>query len=279
MKEDKHVVIAHCHMFKNAGSTLDWSLKRNFGKMFLDHHDDARMRVGGQDFLAHFLGDHPELKAISSHHLQFPLSDRDEALQIMPAMLIRHPIDRVGSVYGFEKMQRADTPGAIHAKKMFFAEYVTWRMQPTVGTTIRNFQTLVLLGQTDQPNQLIDDVSFTRLKAFLYGAPLLGLVELYDESMVLFEQELRPFFSGIDLSYVMQNITPGRRQSLDERVAEVHASLDDATMELLLARNQRDLELYFETKKIVHGRIAKMAHFDHLLSDFRSRCQLSSVGS
>ena len=34
-------VILHYHLFKNAGSTLDWSLQRQFGAGFVDHRDDA----------------------------------------------------------------------------------------------------------------------------------------------------------------------------------------------------------------------------------------------
>ena len=40
-------VILHCHLFKNAGSTLDWSLQRQFGSTFIDHRDGDSMRFGG----------------------------------------------------------------------------------------------------------------------------------------------------------------------------------------------------------------------------------------
>ena len=37
-------ILLHGHMFKNAGSTLDWSLRQNFGADFLDHRDDEYLR-------------------------------------------------------------------------------------------------------------------------------------------------------------------------------------------------------------------------------------------
>ena len=38
-------VILHGHIFKNAGTTLDWALKRSFGKAFVDHRRDDQMRT------------------------------------------------------------------------------------------------------------------------------------------------------------------------------------------------------------------------------------------
>ena len=34
-------VIIHKHLFKNAGTTFDWSLHKNFGNDFCDHRDDV----------------------------------------------------------------------------------------------------------------------------------------------------------------------------------------------------------------------------------------------
>ncbi len=130
-------VIVHCHLFKNAGSTLDWSLKRQFGAGFIDHRDDDSMRQGAS-FLGPYIESHTELSAISSHHVRLPLPVSEE-FQILPIIALRHPIDRARSVYDFERRQEADTPGAIHAKKLSFADYIRWRMQPDVSPIIRNF--------------------------------------------------------------------------------------------------------------------------------------------
>jgi len=43
-------VLVHAHMFKNAGSTLDWSLARSFGKGFVDHREDRGMKQGAAYF-------------------------------------------------------------------------------------------------------------------------------------------------------------------------------------------------------------------------------------
>ncbi|MFH1216836.1 MAG: hypothetical protein V1706_10095 [Pseudomonadota bacterium] len=270
-------VIVHCHMFKNAGSTFDWSLQRNFGDSFLDHRDNESMIQGRAQYLEEFLDANPELKAISSHHVQFPLPASRDDLQILPAIFIRHPIDRVGSVYSFEKIQQVDTPGAINAKKMSFPEYVMWRMEPTVGATIRNFQSLVLLGRALTPNMKIDESDFAGVKEVLRECSLLGLVERYDESMVLFEEQLRTIYPEIDLAYVKQNVTPGRRLSLEDRVDEVCAKLGKEATDRLLEKNESDIALYNEGKRIVENRIGATENFAEKLADFEERCQLFLV--
>ena len=121
-------VIIHCHLFKNAGTTLDWSLRSYFGNRFFEHTDNANMRTGAA-YLGPYLSEHETLSAVSSHHVRLPLPVL-EGVRILPAILLRHPIDRAGSVYAFELRQDSNTPGAVNAKKMTFPEYVSWRMEP-----------------------------------------------------------------------------------------------------------------------------------------------------
>ena len=66
----RHVIL-HGHIFKNAGTTFDWSLERCFGEGFVDHRDDKTMRERRARHLAELVNDAPSLRALSSHHLCF----------------------------------------------------------------------------------------------------------------------------------------------------------------------------------------------------------------
>jgi hypothetical protein len=44
----ERLVILHNHLFKNAGTTIDWSLGRELGSAFVDHRDDAGMKQGAR---------------------------------------------------------------------------------------------------------------------------------------------------------------------------------------------------------------------------------------
>ena len=59
-------VIFHHHIFKNAGSTLDYSLARQFPGLFM-HLEDGGNPIA-PEFLIKFLDANPHAKAISSHN-------------------------------------------------------------------------------------------------------------------------------------------------------------------------------------------------------------------
>lgn len=262
-------VIAHGHIFKNAGSTLDWSLKRNFGKGFCDHRDDVPMRRQGADYLNEFLKQNPQIQALSSHHLcdTSPIED----LHVIPIYLLRHPIERVLSVYNFERKQKANTPGAIAAKKYNFKDYVKWRMEPSVNRTIRDYQTLYLAGQHTVGNgKDVDKIIFERALKKLSQTQCVGIVEMFDESMCVFEEELRSYFPKIDLSYIKQNAAIlsvlGRRssvQAISEELGEV--------FDLLLANNSFDLALYRVVRQELEKKVF-VSSFRQPLRALRVRC-------
>lgn len=55
------------HAFKNAGSTIDWALEKNFNKAFIDHRDDKNMKKGAA-YLGPYLIENLNISALSSHH-------------------------------------------------------------------------------------------------------------------------------------------------------------------------------------------------------------------
>ncbi|MCB1706647.1 MAG: glycosyltransferase [Halioglobus sp.] len=267
-------VIVHCHLFKNAGSTLDWSLQRQFGAGFVDHRDDDNMRRGAA-YLKPYLEAHREVSAISSHHIRFPLPVSDQ-LHLLPLISLRHPIDRARSVYDFERRQDANTPGAIQAKKLSFADYVRWRMQDDVAPTIRNFHCSFCTSNFDS---MIGEPAYQESLAMLIRTPLLVIVERYDESMVLIEQQLDSHFPGIDLSYLRQNETFGREAELVERIESVFEQLGPELTVEFREKNHWDMKLY-ENALAIHGeRMGALGNLEKLMADFQSRCRLLSVAT
>ncbi|MFT4615106.1 MAG: GT2 family glycosyltransferase [Bacteroidia bacterium] len=266
-------VILHCHLFKNAGSTLDWSLARSFDSRFMDHRDDESMRQG-KSFLGKYIDDHPELSAISSHHVRLPLP-KSRRFNVLPIIALRHPIDRIGSVYQYERRQDASTPGAIKAKELSFPDYVRWRMQPDTPPTVRNFHIRFCsnsFGKETGKRQYLD--ALEQISAI----PQLILVDRYDESIVLLENTLAPFFPGIDLSYVRQNVSADRQDSLDKRVATVREGLGEELMSEVCEKNYWDLKLYEDAQAIFAQRFSRVANADALLKDFQSRCRQLAAG-
>ncbi len=263
----KRQIIVHAHMFKNAGSTMDWALKNNFGSNFIDHRDDDEM-LKGASYLGPYLKKHSSVSALSSHWITFPLP-RIFNTKIWPILLFRHPIERIRSVYQFERKQTpATTPGSKKAKELCFKDYVAWQMEPMPGPAIKNYQTRYCSGE-----YLGDNITekFNKAIEHVQAVPLLGIVDRYDESMVLFERTLSDAFPGIDLSYVKQNVTQANKASTQERIDSILNELGDVT-EVVLEKNKYDLELYSLVEKLFLERQEKVVGFDNALKDFKKRC-------
>ncbi len=268
----RHVIL-HGHIFKNAGTTFDWSLSRSFGHAFLDHRDDHAMRSQGAAYLAGILSSKTELLALSSHHLP----------RVLPAVpdlchhhiyLLRHPLLRVRSVYNFERVQQADTLGAKAAKRMTFKEYVLWRMELKTPATIRNFQTLYLATvRRRRQGRSCDAVDFADAMDFAQSLPALGIVEYYDESMVLLEESLRPHFPALDLAYIRQNVSLTNASDLDDNqaIADMLQELGEVAA-MVIDRNSYDLALYQASLERFRTTMGSTPDFAAKLDDFRKRC-------
>lgn len=261
-------LILHMHLFKNAGTTLDWSLARAFGEAFCDHRDDASMR-GNPAFLAQFVGENPALEAISSHWLPLPIPQLDARIAY-PVAFLRDPIERIASVYAFERQQAVDHPGTRRARTSTLAEYVRWRLEAGTGPVIRNYQMRMFSG--DYPGEGDEaqyEMALENLKLF----PVVGLLEDYARSVVLLESALRPGFAEIDLAWRPQNVRdPGDvRTAQERRLAVEHelGSLRDAVLEA----NRLDLALVEHVRARLERQWTTLADAAARRVDLEERCR------
>lgn len=271
MPDVRRVVIIHNHLFKNAGTTLDGALAREFGAAFVDHRDDAAMQQGPR-YLEEYLRDHPGVAALSTHHLALPLPVID-GVQFAVITMFRHPIERVTSVYAFErKQEHSPNPGPRKARESSLAEYVAWRLDPLVGPTIRNFHVVKCLPPRLDFLAMPDAADESNALAFARSLAMLGLVERFDESMVLFEEALRPHFPRINLSCVALNVGQSVAESRGERVRKLREALGEAGFERLETANAPDLRLYAGVVEEFDRRFAALPQAEARLAEFRLRC-------
>ncbi len=265
-------IIVHGHIFKNAGTSFDWSLKRSFGEGFIDHRDREDKYQRAPAYLAGFLDATPGLKAIASHHLYrwMPLPQR-KRVNLIPCFLLRHPIERVQSVYNFERRQESDTPGAVAAKKMNFKDFIAWRMCHLGGGAVMNYQIRYCSGRRKKGLAIADEL-IPETADYLSSVALTGIVDRYDESMVYMEERLREFFPKIDLAYTRQNVGSQAKASAstEEKVDAIYEELGSVARDLE-ENNKADLALYSLANKSLDSHIAQIPDFEHKLEEFRNR--------
>jgi len=272
MPNTNRVVIIHNHIFKNAGTTIDGALARELGPAFIDHRDDEGMMQGAR-YLGRYLLENAGISALSTHHLFLPLPEIP-GMRLLLITMFRHPLERVTSVYAFERLQvSSQNPGPAKARESNLREYVTWRLDPLVNPTIRNFHVLKCLplryGKPDMPDA--DDE--TQALNFARAIDMLGLVERFDESMVLFEETLRAHFPGIDLSYIPLNVGQSAEESCAERLLRLRETLGEAVFNRLETTNAPDLRLHAATVEEFEQRFAALPQADARLEEFRARCK------
>ncbi|TDK66520.1 sulfotransferase family 2 domain-containing protein [Sapientia aquatica] len=93
-------IFLHHHIFKNAGSTIDWILERNFQHDFGSIEIDSSSWRITESMLFNFLHEKQNLIAVSSHHLCGQIFEY-EPYVFFDIVFVRHPIDRLRSIYDY----------------------------------------------------------------------------------------------------------------------------------------------------------------------------------
>jgi hypothetical protein len=178
----RHVILHH-HIFKNAGTTLDFALQRQFKTAFASFDLADENSIVSQEQLIHFLDSRPELKAVSSH--QFHAQEfRKGNLYFYNLALVRRPLSRLLSIYHHYCRSGSGELADMARQGTFsqFTEYLVSRYPHFVD----NPQVILFAnhGFYTRPTDYDDFArACARLKSFSLCAP----VERLDEGLVTVE--------------------------------------------------------------------------------------------
>lgn len=211
-------IILHYHLFKNAGTSVDQILRRNFQ----DRWVTAEFPPSGGDnsaLVADWIRDNPDAVAFSTHTALGPVPQID-GVRVIPVMMLRDPVARIRSAYRFEQKQDADTWGAQLAKTHDLEGYVRTRLERVADRQCRNFQThrLASLMPGDAPEQ-------DRALAALDTIAAFGLVEDFDGAMHRLANLLQGDFPDFQWDSVQANRT--RKTSETDQDRQVNALLEE----------------------------------------------------
>lgn len=244
-------LIVHYHMFKNAGSTFDSMLEKTFGARWTNHDKPQAASFIAPEELQQFIEAHPRLQALSSHHAVLPLP-QVPGVEVIPALFLRHPLDRVRSVYDFERRQGQQSgpvsKGAEHAARLSLEDYLRWRLDTTANGVVHNFQTVRMIFSPRFNRHPIKDAEFDLAWSRVQALPFFGLVEQFDASIVLLSRLLATRGISFATDYVPRNQS-AREGNLEDRLDRMRVELGEAMWQELLARNARDLELYARAER------------------------------
>ena len=258
-------VLVHYHIFKNGGSTIDYVLEREFRSQFTTFHGPEPTSTLTRSDLREFLVAHPSIRAVSSHHLRYPTL-RDGDPQIVDICMLRHPLDRLGSVYQYLRHRHihVDDPLCSAARKLSAPEFFRYCLE--------NYRNWVQNVQVEWLNSA--SVNGSAVQCALTELPniaLLGTLDLFDESLATWEYTLALLFPGISFHYLPQNITQSPQLNLQDRLERFRERCGEDLFYQLLLANADDLKLFEAASSIVNRRFRQRADAEHWLHEFRER--------
>lgn len=276
MKQQR--ILLHYHIFKNAGSTIDWILRKNFPNAFFPLEPEREFQVVTNQEIIDFLSQHPNTSALSSHNFRLP-SPNHPVFKFVEIVFIRHPLDRLQSMYYFYRAMKGSDFRAMQAKIMCLPDFLLWFMESQPFNVI-NSQTVILSkGWAGDyffpPSRVQWREATTRIREIKF----LGVVERTDESLVTAEYFLKPFFQELDLSYIVQNAREARKGSLPERLEEMRSLCGEHVYRTLESLNKLDLESWSFANQELDRRLTFVPNFQEKLSKFGTRCEMQLASS
>jgi len=249
------IVFLHFHIFKNAGTTIDSILEKNFSSNAVRVDAEKPMDVVPMDSVLDFLNKNPEIKSFSSHQLRFPIPNNTK-FNFIPILFIRHPIDRIFSIYSYNKRRDDQRTFVIRqARIKTLKEYIEFFLERKHFMDIKNFQA-IYISKNDRISPITQhefDLSVKRVR----DCAILGVVDRLDESLVVAEEFLKKYFSLIDLSYSPKNVDEDRTGTLKEKLDDGKKKLGEHMWTELLSKNEYDLQLYSIANDELNIRIKK----------------------
>lgn len=234
-------VIIHYHLFKNAGSSIDRLLKNGFKADWKPFDGEKASSILTSQDLAEFLQKYSHLRAVSSHQARPPLPNKN----CYPIIFLRHPIDRLRSVFNFV-LRDPNQPNHTVAKEGGFQGYVKWVLEGSGGgrSVVRNYQVLHLSDASFRPPHDATLADLEQAKNLLNEWGIFGIVRKFNDSLTIFEKFYGERFPEIDWSPVKVNVTNQSYVSDEDEMMKAQVLLGDKIYDEILRLNQLDLDLY-----------------------------------
>jgi len=273
MARKMRFVVVHYHIFKNAGTTVERILEREFPGHFARIHGPSPDATLDADDLTAFLDDHPNIQAVTSHHLRYP-APSPRKIVVFDCCFLRHPLDRLDSVYSYFRKIDSTDPLCRNAHRQTPHEFIR-RLLNGSPEQVSNVQVTNLAnrGAFTRPANASD---LERAVRTVRNMALPGVVEMFQESMVAGEYFLRPAFPSIRLSSGPTNVSrqlapdaSGEREREHRLIQRWGRDLYDQ----LARMNELDLQLFDQARDEIRRRLSLIPAVPSRIAEFDDRCR------
>jgi hypothetical protein len=259
-------VLVHYHIFKNAGTSVDFALQRSFGSRWATFEGRHAFDLQTSEQLGQFLQSRPEVCAVSSHLARPPLPGSE----CRPIVFLRHPLLRVRSVQEFIR-RNPDQPGCPVTERETLSKFVKWALgsgREEGGGVVCNYQVVHLSNASWRTHVLKAKATAQDLdeaKSLIVSWGIVGIVEHYKKSTRRFQAAYAQQFPDLDFVDVRANRTSAGIPDVESQTREIRDELGSELFERLAEANQLDIELYHRAVSRFENAIA--THDDRGLSN------------
>jgi hypothetical protein len=244
-------ILIHYHIFKNAGSSVDASLKTSFGTAWAEFEGSHAHDIQSSTQLSHFLAANKHLVAVSSHLARPPLP----WASCLPVVFLRHPLLRAHSVYEFTRKDSSQPYGDV-ARNAGFTDYVRWALRNERGSVvIRNYQVIHLSDASWRHKNILDarasSHDLEQACNLLTTWGIVGIVESYALSAKVFQKTYGPLLPGLEFGYLHENATKLVQGTAEDQIDRTRLSMGESLYGEFMAINALDLDLYKHAQQIL----------------------------
>jgi hypothetical protein len=230
-------------LFKNAGTSLDVLLKKNFPNSWVSKEFTGTAPSRREAVISWIL---KETDAVSfSSHTAAPLQGEIENVEVFPISFVRHPIDRIASAYTFERKQGYSTFGPTLARNTSLGGYIDIQLSLGHDSQCRNFLLQHFASFSDGVTQDREK----RAVKVVDTLPFIGLVEEYAESIEKLSMWLKPHFPEFQPIVFEANVTRDVSLPLEERLSLIRQEIGSDLYQKVTDANKADFMLYERVKQ------------------------------
>ncbi|BFI96976.1 MAG: hypothetical protein RSP_24860 [Rhodanobacter sp.] len=256
---NSNYVLIHYHIFKNAGSSVDASLRHSFGDRWGTFEGAHAHDIRSSDQLAGFIAANTHLSAISSHLARPPLPKPC----CLPVVFLRHPLLRAYSVYQYARLDSSQ-PFSDVAQTLSFPDYIKWALKKESGSiVIRDYQVVHLSDASWRGSDILEAVAtqadLEQARDLLSDWGMAGVVEEFELSVAVFQSKYGKHLPDLKFLPRWDNATSRDSIPLSDRLDQLRQLLGDDLHGDFMEANSLDLDLYMHAQALLHSEAASMA--------------------
>ena len=262
-------VILHYHILKNAGSTVEEILYRNFRERLLRFDIPDRDEEVTHARLLSLLEQHPQVSAVSSHQIYYPVPQAP-GFVFFPLCFLRDPLDRIRSMYDyFREKPSAGDPVSELAARVGLGEF-TAHLVDEYPWMVNDVQVNLLSNGlvNDQPKGPEDLERATRR---MVETSFLGVVDRFNQSLVAGQHSLRTVFPNLDCGQEPVNVSGGMDAPVAARIEKFRAACSPRIWDELIRMNQMDQELLKRARAEIDRRFRQVSQAEQKLQALSHR--------